>query len=117
MIVALQDELGELLPGIGVEGVMARAMADVGNLGPYKHPHLVAQRVKFLCGGVVGQPDAVGSNVLYQRHVLAVFAAGDGPTHAVAVLVTIHTAKRELVAVEEKAPVRVHLEISDTDVL
>ena len=116
VVEVLADELDELLHGGGIEGRGACATADVGYLGPHHHARAVTQGVEVVGMRIVGQTDAVGSNLADEGHVLVVLASADGPPHALAVLVTVDPTQGVAASVEREAPVGVDTEVAQPHV-
>ena len=95
---------------VGKALVDVSAGTDEGNFRPYNHAISVHQVVDVFCLGVVRQAHGVHSHLCHQGDVLLVVPRTEGVAHFTPVLVAAHAPKLQVLAVEEKAFLRVYPE-------
>ena len=89
MIVALADQLRELLLGVIRECGAGADVIDERYFGPYDQPIAIGQIIEILRMLVVAAANGVGAHFPNQPHILVMLRVGDGPAAIEAILVAI----------------------------
>ena len=113
VVIILDDQLLHLADCIFP--AIRHMFGNIGNFRPDDHACLITQVVEILVMLVMGQTDGIGADLPDQGHVGIVVLLMQGISDALPVLMAADTPQGIAAAVEEKALLRIHMEIPGTE--